>query len=122
MILELRLPLVSPHMSQGVVECLYAESGSVLKPGDKLLDLSIHLGANFAQDCPPISFFRAIVREKAVFRAWRVTRGQSCKPEEVLALLSTAPDESLDQPPQRPARIATAGIIHHAGMWTGNAS
>jgi hypothetical protein len=120
MILEFRLPLISPNMVEAVIECLWAALGSNLRPGDKLLDLSVHLGANFAQDCPPIGFFRVIVREKAVLREFRVVPGQHCVLDEVVAVFSTTADDSLEQTARRGIRFATAGIIHHSGMWTGN--
>jgi pyruvate/2-oxoglutarate dehydrogenase complex dihydrolipoamide acyltransferase (E2) component len=121
MITEFKLPLISPHMAEALIECFHAQPCSALKPGDKLLDLSVHLGANFAQDCPPISFYRVVIREKIILRQYRVAQGQTCKVGDVIAVFSTSPDESLDDPPQREVRIATAGIIHHAGMRTWNA-
>jgi hypothetical protein len=120
MILDFKLPAISPHMTEALIECLYATPGAPVKPGDKLLDLSVNLNNAFEQDCPPISFFRVIVREKAVLREFRAARGESRKLDEVVAIFSTDPDEPLDQPAQRGIRVATAGIIHHAGLWTGN--
>jgi len=120
MIFEFKLPLISPHMSEGLIECLYTSPGSALKPGDKLLDLSVNLSNNFAQDCPPISFYRVIIREKLILREFRFAPGQSCKVDEVIAVFSNDPAEPLDQPAQRVIRFATAGIIHHPGLWTWN--
>jgi hypothetical protein len=108
-ILDFKLPLISPHMSEARIECLHAAEGSVLKPGSKLLDLSVDLSTNFSQDCPPISFFRIIVRENVVLRELRVVPGQTCKI-----------GEDLQPGAQRAVRLATAGIIHHGGMWTGS--
>jgi hypothetical protein len=119
-IFDFRLPLISPHMSEALIECLYATPGSTLKRGDKLLDLSVDLSTNFAQDCPPISFYRVILGEKAVLRELRVARGKTCKLDEVIAVFSTEPDEPLDQPVQRGIRLSTAGIIYHSNLWTGN--
>jgi hypothetical protein len=107
-------------MSEGLIECLYATPGSALKPGDKLLDLSVDLSNNFAQDCPPISFYRVILREKLVLREFRFAPGQSCKVDEVIAVFSNDAQEPVDRPAQRGVRFATAGIIHHPGLWTGN--
>jgi len=119
-IFEFKLPLISPHMSEALIECLYASPGSTLKTGDKLLDLSVDLSSNFAQDCPPVSFFRIIVREPVVLREFRLAPGKSCPVGEIIALFSSTADEPTDQPPQRGIRFATAGIIHHPAMWTGN--
>jgi hypothetical protein len=107
-------------MAEAVIECLWATPGASLKMGDKLLDLSVHLGANFEQDCPPIAYFRVIVREKIVFREFRVVPGQTCQLNDVIAVFSTTADEALDAPASRGIRFATAGIIHHAGMFSGN--
>ncbi len=120
MILEFRLPLISPHMSEARIEVPYAVPGSALKAGDKLLDLSVDLSTSFSQDCPPISFFRIVIREGVVLREFLRTSGETCKVGELIAVFSTTADEPRDQPPQRGIRFATAGIIHHSGMWTGN--
>ena len=120
MIFDFRLPLISPHMSEALIECLYAAPGSTLKTGQKLLDLSVDLSSAFAQDCPPVSFFRIVMRENVVLREFRIACGQPCKVGELIAVFSTVADEATDHPAQRGIRFATAGIIHHGGMWTGN--
>ena len=120
MIFDFKLPLISPHMSEALMECLYVAPGSALKTGDKLLDLSVDLSNAFPQDCPPISFFRIIMRENVVLRAFRLARGELCKVGELIAVFSTIADEARDQPAQRGIRFAKAGIIYHGGMWTGN--
>jgi len=119
-IFDFKLPLISPHMTAALVECLHATPGSALKAGSKLLDLSVDLSSAFSQDCPPISFFRIITRENLVLREFRFAAGQSCNVGALIAVFSTTPDEALDQPAQRGIRFTTAGIIHHSGMWTGN--
>jgi hypothetical protein len=120
MIFEFRLPIISPHMSVALVECVYPTPGAALKTGDKLLDLRVDLTGSFAQDCPPISYYRIIMRENAVLRAYVLGAGASCKPGDLIAVLSTGAEEAMDQPPQRIIRFATAGIVHHPAMWTGN--
>jgi hypothetical protein len=120
MIFEFKLPLISPHMIEARIESLYATPGEVLKNGAKLFDLSVDLSNNFSQDCPPISFFRIILRENAVLREIRPAVGQLCPAGELIALFSTTADENISQPPARGVRFATAGIVHHAGMWTGS--
>jgi len=107
-------------MSVALMESLYANPGAVLKTGDKLLDLSVDLTSSFSQHCPPISFFRIIMRENAVLRDFRVAAGDSCRAGDLIAILSTSADEATDQPPQRLIRFATAGIVHHPAMWTGS--
>jgi hypothetical protein len=107
-------------MSEALMECLYATPGSALKTGDKLLDLSVDLSRNFSQECPPISFYRIIIREKAFLREFRVARGQSCKVGELIAVFSTEAEEAIDSPAQRGIRFAQAGIVYHSNLWTGS--
>jgi hypothetical protein len=120
MLLDFRLPLINPHMTAARIECLFASPGSALKPGDKLLDISVDLSSSFSQDCPPISYFRVIVRENVFLRELCMIRGQPCKVGETIAFFSTIADEARDVASQRGIRVATAGIVHHSGLWTGN--
>lgn len=120
MIFDFRLPLITPHMSEALIECLYAAPGSSLKTGSKLLDLSVDLSSAFSQDCAPISFFRIILRENVVLREFRPACGQPCRVGEMIAVFSSFAEEAKEQGAQRGIRFATAGIIHHSGMWTGN--
>jgi pyruvate/2-oxoglutarate dehydrogenase complex dihydrolipoamide acyltransferase (E2) component len=120
MILEFKLPLITPLMTEALIECHHAVPGAALKPGDKLFDLSVDLSTSFSQDCPPISYYRIVMRERAFLRELRQAAGQTCKVGEIVALFGTEAEEATDQPPQRAIRFATATIIHHAGMWSGN--
>lgn len=120
MIYEFRLPLIVGQMSGATVECLHAKPGDALKMGSKLLDLSVDLSSAFAQECPPISFFRVVLREAALLRKLNVVPGQFCKVDELMGLLTTDPNEDLSLPPARTARTMVAGIVHHEGMWTGS--
>ena len=120
MIYELRLPLIIPQMTGATVECLYVAEGDALKLGSKFMDLSVDLGSAFAQECPPISFYRFILREPAYLRQFSARPGQLFNLDDRIALFSTTPDEPLDEAPTRQLRITTAGIIHHDQMWTGS--
>ena len=120
MVLEFRLPHVNPHMSKALIECMYAEPGTTLKAGAKLLDLSVDLGDTFLQDCPPISFYRIVMRENVVLRELRVGVGQPCAPGELIAVFSGSASDVVDEPAQRSIRFVTAGIVRHGGMWTEN--
>ena len=120
MLFDLRLAEIVPGMSGATIECVHATAGGLLKPGAKLVDLSIDLSNAFAQECPPISFFRVILREPAVLRRIDVTPGQYCEMGAVLALFSPTPEDPLAGPADRAVRLATAGIMHHAEMWTGS--
>ena|SRR5262245_56677312 len=119
MIYAFRLPLINPHMSSARIECVYAEPGGALKNGSKLFDLGVDLSSAFAQECPPVSFFRVVLREPVFFRRLNADRGQLCQVGEQVALFSDKADACLDDAPVRDIRFAVAGIIHHEGMWTG---
>src|SRR5690242_7044905 len=99
MIYAFRLPLINPHMSSARIECVYAEPGTALKNGSKLFDLGVDLSSAFAQECPPISFFRVVMRESVIFRKLNTDRGQLCQLGEQVALFSDKADESLDGEP-----------------------
>jgi hypothetical protein len=121
MILEFKLPLINPHMSGATIEFLHSGPGAV-KAGSKFLDVSVDLGSAFAQECPPISFYRFVMREPAWLRDIQAVPGRHYAVDERVALFSTDPDEALDQPAARGVRVTVAGIMHHSGMWTGSGS
>jgi len=120
MIFEFRLPKINPHMSGATVEFLHT-GPAALKAGAKLLDVSVDLGSAFTQECPPVSFYRFVMREPAWLREIKVVPGQHCTVDELVALFSTAPEESLDQAAARGVRLTVAGIMHYPGMWTRSA-
>jgi hypothetical protein len=120
MIYQFKLPLIVLQMSSAVIECLHAKPGDAMKPGSKLFDLSVDLSSAFAQECPPISFFRVVLREPACLRVFEVAPGQRCQVDAPLAVFSTVLDEDLAAPPAREIRTTIAGIMHHEGMWTGS--
>jgi hypothetical protein len=119
MIFEFKLTAFVPQMHGATIECLHAQVDTELRNGSKLLDLSVDLSSSFAQDCPPISYYRIVLREPAWLRSLAVSPGKYCRLEEIIAVFSNAPDEDLSQPAVRPVRTTLAGIIYHEGMWTG---
>jgi hypothetical protein len=120
MIYEFKLPLIVTQMTGAAIECLHAKPGDAVKMGSKLFDLSIDLSSAFAQECPPISFFRVVLREAAWLRKFDVAPGQFCRLNEVMAVFSTDPNEDISQPAARSIRTTVAGIVHHEAMWTGS--
>jgi hypothetical protein len=122
MLYEFKLTSLIPQMSGATVECVYAGPGDALRMGSKLMDVSVDLSSAFAQECPPVSYYRLVLRETVFLRQIDVAPGQHCALGERLALFSTEPDESLDQDVDRQVRCTVAGIIHHDGMWTGRHS
>jgi hypothetical protein len=115
---SLKLPAVMPAMTTALVELVYAKAGSELKPGDKILDLTIDLGSSFAQNCPPISHYRIVAREKAFVRQLLVVPGSEYERGTPIAILSSDPMEPDDAAGGRPFRTAVAGILRHSGMWS----
>lgn len=110
-LLAFSLPRVNPHMSSAVVSAIHAKEGDALAAGSKLADLTVDLTAIAAQDCPPISHFRVVLRERAWLRRLLVARGDEVVVGAPLAWFSTEPDEPLDAAPAREARISIAGIL-----------
>jgi hypothetical protein len=120
MIYELKLPRIVPQMGGVTIECLHARPGDALRMGSKLVDLSVDLSSAFAQECPPISFFRVVLRETAWLRKFEIEPGRFCHLDEVIAVLSTDENEDVSQSAVRPIRTTVAGIAHHEAMWTGS--
>jgi hypothetical protein len=120
MIYEFRLPKIVNQMTGATVECLHAKPGDNLKMGSKLFDISIDLSSAFAQECPPVSFFRVVMREAAWLRKIELAPGSFSQLDEQMAIFSTSPDEDIGESAARPVRTTVAGIVHHDGMWTGS--
>ncbi|GAB6968720.1 hypothetical protein JCM25156A_27580 [Komagataeibacter kakiaceti JCM 25156] len=119
MLYEFRLAEIVPQMSGATIECVYATMGDRLRAGAKLLDLSVDLSSAFAQECPPVSYYRLVLREAVCLRQLDATPGQHHALGARIALFSTDPDEALDGPVERQVRCTVAGIIHHEAMWSG---
>ncbi len=118
MFYSLKLPAVMPAMTTALVELVYAKAGSELKPGDKIVDITIDLGSSFSQNCPPISHYRIVAREKAFVRQLLVAAGSEYEHGAPIAILSTDPMEPEGIADARPFRTAVAGILRHSGMWS----
>lgn len=116
MIFEVRLPLIMPQMSAATIECVYVEPGEAVKMGSKLVDLRVDLSSAFAQECPPVSYYRMVLRERGFVRSIAASPGDLLEVDALIALFSTEADEPLDQTVARPLRTTIAGIMHHDGM------
>lgn len=119
MLYEFRLSEIVPQMSGATIECVYAATGDRLRAGAKLLDLSVDLSSAFAQECPPVSYYRLVLREAVYLRQFTAAPGQHFALGAQIALFSTDPEEALDGPVERQVRCTVAGIIHHEAMWSG---
>lgn len=106
-------------MSGALIECVHVASGARLQAGSKLFDVSVDLGGAFAHECPPISYYRLVLRETLWLRHLAVAPGMRWEMDDPLAILTLDPDEPLTGGAIRPARIAAAGIVYHDGMWSG---
>jgi hypothetical protein len=113
-----KMPEIVPGMSGATLEKVYIVEGETLPAGTKLFDISVDLSSAFAQECPPISYFRIVLRESACIRRLIFAEGQHIETGSLVALFSTDLNDELGPPAERSVRVATAGIMHHAGMWT----
>ena len=108
-------------MTNALVNTIYAATGALLPTGTKLLDLKVDLSDTLAQDCPPVSYYRLVLREPAWLRRWIVKAGDEPNVGDVLAILSTAADEAVEAQPHRAVRVMTAGIVPdlQSSSWSG---
>jgi hypothetical protein len=113
------MPKINEQMDTALVETVHLGRGSAAKLGAKLLDLSIDLSSAFSQNCPPVSYYRLVLREAACLREICVAAGDRLAPGDRIALLTSTADEAIGGTPVREARIMTAGINYHDGMWSG---
>jgi hypothetical protein len=96
---------------------LHAAEGDLLGPGAHLADVSLDLSAGVAHDCPPISTYRIVLREPLWLRRLLVGQGEDIGSGASLALLTTTPDEAIEGPPARAARVTIAAILHQSDWW-----
>ena len=118
MLLGLPLPDFGPGARCTLIAWHVGE-GKQVAAGAALLDLRIDLGGGIAQDCPPVSTCRILLREGVWLRRRIVQPGEIVASDGMLALLSTDPDAPLDGTPARDVRITVAAILHHADWWGG---
>lgn len=115
MILSLEMPRMGEQMASGVVEKRYVAEGSAIQPGSRLFDVRVDLGVIAPQDCPPVYTFRIVSREKGWVRQVAPSVGDLCKVGQVLALVSTEPQEPLTAAPGRHLRVTSAGVLSDSG-------
>jgi hypothetical protein len=116
-LLTLTLPRIHELMTSAKVEVVFARAGVELPVGARLADITVDLSSLAAQDCPPISHYRLVLRERAWLREVAVARGDDVPVGATLARLTTGEHDPLDAPPARDARIAIAGILAPADGW-----
>ena len=111
MLFNLTLSRINPQMRTAVVSAVLAEVGTLLTIGGKLVDLTVDLSESAAHDCPPISRYRVVVRDKVWLRRLSAGAGDTVDVGGEIALFSTEPDEPLDGPIARQVRTASVGIV-----------
>jgi hypothetical protein len=114
LLLNLILPRINDYMTTAVVEAIYPREGDGLEMGAKLFDLTVDLSSAAPHDCPPISHYRLVLRERAWLRRLFTARLGEPVVGDPLAIFSTAPDEPLEAAPSRQARLAVAAILHQS--------
>jgi len=117
LLLNLNVPRINDYMASALIEAVHALEGQALAPGAKLFDMTVDLSLAAPHDCPPISHYRMVLREKATLRRLFVEPGEDVAVGAPLALFSTDPDEPLDTAPGRMARTAIATIMFQS-MWS----
>lgn len=118
MLLNLSVPRINDYMAAAIVEWVYPGEGAALEVGAKLVDLTVDLSAAAPHDCPPISHFRLVLRERAYLRRLAAVRREEHAVGALLAVFSTEPDEPIESEAGRPVRIAVAQIIYQP-VWDG---
>jgi len=121
-ILTLNLPRLNELMTTARVEKIHAGPGVLLEPGSAVLDLRVDLSDSFAHDCPPVSFYRIVLRERAWLRDLPNAPGADIEVGAPLARFSTEERESVQEQPSRLARVAIAGIVGDDSAWHDGAS
>jgi hypothetical protein len=119
---RLLLPRIIEPMTLATVEAIHVAPGAPLKVGDKLMDLSVDLGGAFLQNCPPISYYRLVLREAAVLRRLCVSLGDRPEAGAALAEFGQSAEADGGGPADREVRIAIAGILPGPWMWSEQSS
>jgi hypothetical protein len=119
LLLNLIVPRINDYMTTAIIQAIHPREGDALAMGAKLFDLMVDLSAAAPHDCPLISYYRVVLRERAWLRRLAVARGDQPVVGAPLALFATEPDEALDAAPTRPARMAIAMILPQS-TWSWN--
>ena len=117
MLLTLTLPRIHDLMTAATIEAVYARAGDALAIGAKLCDLTVDLSAVAAQDCPPISHFRLVLRERLWVRDVAAVPASEVVVGATLMRFTTTPDETLDGASAREVRVSIAGILAQVEAW-----
>ena len=109
--LELNLSAIVPQMTGAKVLRWLAQEGAALGIGAGLLEIEVDLSSFVAHDCPPVSYYRIVLREVAYLRRAAVAAGEVVPVGALVAQLSPMADAPLDGMAARRLRVNVAGII-----------
>lgn len=109
--LEFELPAIVPQMVEAKVLRFLAKEGERLAIGAGLIELEVDLSSFVSHDCPPVSYYRIVLREAVYLRRFAVAVGQTVPIGGLIAQLSPTPDEPLDGDAARRVRVNVAGVI-----------
>lgn len=111
MLFNLPLPQINAHMATARIDIVHAVEDAPVGQGGKLFDLTVDLSAAAPHDCPPVSHYRLVTRDRVWLRRLEVRPGDEPAVGANLALFSSAPDEPLDGVVARAVRLTTVGIM-----------
>ncbi|MBV1917748.1 MAG: hypothetical protein KUG65_06765 [Sphingomonadaceae bacterium] len=111
MLLKLVVPTIQNKLERVRIDGLGVVVGDKVSPGAKLLEFTSGLDQAAMHDCPPITSYRMTSSETAWVRQLVAREGEDAMSGDLLALLSTDPDESLEGAESRLARNAIAAIF-----------
>lgn len=106
-----RLPEILPGMTTARIERIHAKPGDALALGHKLIDLRIDLSGGVKHDCPPITFFRLVMRERAWLQQLDVRLGEDVAVGSPFAWFTISAEELADCELERAVRIAHTSIL-----------
>lgn len=117
LLLSIELPQLHELMTTAVVSQVHAAPGDELAVGAPILDLRVDLSHAAAHDCPPVSFFRVVSRERGVLRTLTAAKDSEIVPGERIGLLATTADDLVTAEPARAARLTTVGVLGPEAEW-----
>jgi hypothetical protein len=110
-LLKLVMPTIHSKMDSARIDVINVSVGDALERGARLLEFTMGLDAASAHDCPPLTSYRMTLSEAAWLRQLNVKQGADLVSGDVLALLTTEPEESFCGEHDRLARVAIAAIV-----------
>lgn len=111
MILELLVPQIDGRIDRVKIDKLEISVGDSVAVSDSLLEFTAGLDYADMHGCPPTTRFRMNSGETAYVRQISVQEDARPYSGEVLAILSTEPDEPINSEERRKARHSLAAIF-----------